>query len=904
MSGRVVRARVTSEGRSLPLSPAGLPESFGTDFSQGSAFFVHRPPLGTEAPSHSARLRKNGADYSFEFQIQCRFKAAPRGTVFMSAELRNGPMQLNLVTRALCRVLLGFIQKKAASRGIELRYSFGDRDELPNITFPVLAADRVIVSDEPTPLPIDTDEDRGTWRWEKGKLMPIDRSNAKPEDGGYLTVMFATSYVDLNSWTLTGIPGVRNLDLTQFWGSQALHVAFFEDDAALKRRIFFELELFSVFQEENAVEDVAPAAKAQGKSTGWDAAETVVEPADAAVEEAEDMSEDHGERLSFYSARDENSDDGQHSSGEEEPEPGDEDWDTRSKISSTSKGIVDRLNGNMAAAFRSLEEEPTSAWTLAIPWYFVNGAGDLWWCINFRGRACWRHNSQLRQLCLALGGEDVVVDGKASVHDLEAARRTATRLLQKGSSAPGLLEEFTSAAVDLSSLLSGEVRPRSQAIFLGVVEAEGRIAERYARLQNEQLRWRLHVPGGKRMEEVCLDVKKAVVTEEVVAGALAVAVRSVQRGWVFLTKDAAHRAVVMESLRRCSVEGANGAEASPHLQETWSSLRRNVARFLDMVPVPPTVHHVQQRAAEAATSVQLKAAATMLRNAAWHDPLMRWPKNRIVVNNAEPCLEAATTPALQLSASLLREAVAAQGAPEGKVAELTARSGALKAVSLAELSEQDLWCFWVNVFHCLIIHAQLVAGQPTLLPHIVSFFNHCSYVVAGHVFSLAEIEHCVLRKNLTKPRIRLVRSILRIWPRSDEELESRPCMNAPYSPAACFGCRGDWRLNLVLNAGNFGSAEAVPIFEKMSEPEFEEVLKSAIECTLRCCGSSSKDAIELPYTLCRYRDDAPAGSSGESAERRWARALLPGVLQANSRVSYRKYAWSMRPRLMALPENI
>lgn len=961
MTTRQVRARLASDGKAVPLSSTGTPATYDHTYCNGSAFFVHRPQQESSAVPHSARLRRCGANYSFEFQIQCRFKARPRGTVFISAELRDAPMQLNLVTRALCRVLLAFMQKQAARRGIELRYSFGDATSLPNITFPLFAADRLIISDELAPLPIDTDEDKGTWHYKDGKLTPIDRTTLVLDEEHYLTIMFATSYVDLNNWCLTGIPGVRNLDLAQFWGAQPMHVAFTEDDPITKRRIFFELELDSVFTTAEELEKLAEPAPNKAATEAVLPTNTVVELADAALEEPEAMSPEglEEDKMSYYSAdedRDSDVDDQQQESSDDEPEPGDEDWDVQSKISSHSKGIVDRLNGSGLARQTSnfddlsdlddLVPADNPSDSLAIPWYFLNGAGDLWWCIKFRGRTCWRHNSHLRALCSALGTEHLPLDGRSSVQELEAGRRMASRLLEQGCNAPGLLEEFTCAEVELGSLLSGEVRPTKQAVFVGVVEAEGRIAERYARLQGETLRWRIH--GGRRKtEEVSIELKRSEVSVTSIAGAQAVLLRTPQKGFVLVAKDAAHHKIMMECLEKYTLGGGreeptpserSAGAATPssssfavaRVQDLWSAVRRNVASFAAMVPgstramdTATSVHQraavaattvqqkaveaansVHQKAASAATTVQQKAAVHILRQAApWHDPLLRWPRSRIVVNNAELWLDTQTAPALQFSAELLRSALAAQGGPESAVQELTARSCALKCVSLGGLAEQDLWCFWVNVFHCLVVHAQLVAGKPRMFHHMVSFFNNCSYVVAGHAFSLAEIEHCILRRHMTKPRVRIVRSILKIWPRTEEDLENRPCMNAPPCSASCFGCRADWRVNLVLNAGNHGSSDCVPVFEPMSESAFEATVRCAMERTLSSCGNSGKDTVELPYTLCRYRDDAPPGLAGDTHERRWVRAIMPELLEANTRVSYRSYGWTMRPKLLQLPEG-
>lgn len=134
-------------------------------------------------------------------------------------------------------------------------------------------------------------------------------------------------------------------------------------------------------------------------------------------------------------------------------------------------------------------------------------------------------------------------------------------------------------------------------------------------------------------------------------------------------------------------------------------------------------------------------------------------------------------------------------------------------------------------------------------------------------------------------------------------MEMLPCMSAPPCPATCFACRPDWRLNLVLNAGNSGCAEAIPVFEPMDEAAFDALVNSAMQKTLADCGVIGQDSIELPYSLCRYRDDAPPGGQQEPPERRWARALLLQTAEA-VKVGYcRTYSWSMRDQLEQLDNS-
>mmetsp|Transcript_103220 Transcript_103220/g.205146 ORF Transcript_103220/g.205146 Transcript_103220/m.205146 type:complete len:945 (-) Transcript_103220:52-2886(-) len=933
MTSKHVRARVQSEGQPLPLPSGGVLTNFSNEQCDGSVFFVHRP----QADVHDL-LHAFGANYCFELQICCRFKTKPQGILWLLAELRDGPMRLNLVTRALCRVLLAFIQKQAARRGMEFRYSFGDAKTSPQIAVPVSAADRIVISNESLPLPVIAEADRGCWHVANGKHTPIDRNTLSPEEGQYMTVMFATSFIDLNKWVLTNIPGVGNLELSQFWGVQPLYVSFHDQENGIgTKRVYYDMVLASVDEQDVDVETVLPdAARQKVKlpvSSGEDAKETVIDWADAVVEEEPQnlATADEMQHSSSFCNSDEDGDSedgkGDTSSDElEEARPGDEKWEVQSKISAHSKGIMDLLNQpeQTAPTLMELDADASrvgskSTSSVMIPWYFINGAGELWWCIVFQGQVCWRHHSHLCALCSALGAETFPVTARSSVQHLEACRRVATRLLTQGCNAPGLLEEFTCAAVDLTSLLSGEVRPKKQAMFVGIVEAEGRIVERFVKIHGETLRWSIHHKR-RRKRFVCIDLKRVDPADVSVSGAEAILISTMQKSHMLVARDATHRELIKDSIRNLAIDNAgdNGTyltagnaatawSALTPVAELWSVARRRIAHGVARVPgtslAQTTATSVHQRASE-----KMLIAASVLQRAvppqARKDPLRRWPKSRIVINDTELFLDDKTSARpLELSAELLKCAVAAQGTREDVVRTLTSHSNRLKRVDLCGLGPQSLWGFWVNVFHILLIHAQLVLGKPRSLQNIVSFFNNCSYIVAGHVFSLAEIEHCILRKNMTKPRVRLVRSFLRIWPRTDEDMEMRPCLSAPSCPASCFGCRQDWRLNLVLNAGNSGCAEAIPVFEPMDKATFDALVNSAVQQTLADCAVISRDSIELPYSLCRYRDDAPPGGQQEPHERRWARALFPQAAEA-AKVGYcRTYTWSMRDRLELLGGN-
>ncbi|CAE8584891.1 unnamed protein product, partial [Polarella glacialis] len=403
----------------------------------------------------------------------------------------------------------------------------------------------------------------------------------------------------------------------------------------------------------------------------------------------------------------------------------------------------------------------------------------------------------------------------------------------------GALEEFTREDVKLSSLL-GEDQS------LAFCEAEGRIVEHRAVVGvGDVVRWRGPPTSS---DDVVVELAGAFIHRLSVAGSPGVALTTAQRQFVFVARSEEEAAWLAASLGR-------SASSSPVLGRPW------------------------------------------------RDRLRRWPAHRVPCNDWELCFKQEEDP-LGLSAQLLRFAVQAQSRSQGVLKPLNALSTRLKRLDLSDLTPQDLWCFWVNVYHSLLVHACALYGPPRNVRHIIGFHNNCSYIVAGHLFSLAEIEHCVLRHSLSPAKTRMANIFLKIWRRSDAELEERPCLRAPpLCPASAFRCRPDWRLNLVLSAGNAGSSNRLPLFERSSPQVFDALVERCMAHTLRCTGRVSADAVALPYTLYRWRGDAPAVPSLEGHERLWAAALAPllGEGSPERSITYRRsYKWAMLERLELL----
>jgi hypothetical protein len=91
--------------------------------------------------------------------------------------------------------------------------------------------------------------------------------------------------------------------------------------------------------------------------------------------------------------------------------------------------------------------------------------------------------------------------------------------------------------------------------------------------------------------------------------------------------------------------------------------------------------------------------------------------------------------------------------PEGLVTFLDAVSY-LRLLPVVEIDRSgvDAFCLFVNLYHCLLQHSLLLAVNGPLHRRTVTQFMRAScYEIGGDVFSLAEIQGCIIRGNMSRP---------------------------------------------------------------------------------------------------------------------------------------------------------
>lgn len=165
--------------------------------------------------------RFEGTKYTYEVQIQGKFNEIPKGRLFMGAEITK-KMELGLFTKGLCASILKF----GKSVNAYLHHSFGDKDnfELPHITGPLWSAvDRLIITGPGKTPPI---------MGETFPEDPVSRSIRRKVPDYTISVSldniysfsFKTSNIDLIHWKAANLPLMGSMDLHTFWGDASLRM--------------------------------------------------------------------------------------------------------------------------------------------------------------------------------------------------------------------------------------------------------------------------------------------------------------------------------------------------------------------------------------------------------------------------------------------------------------------------------------------------------------------------------------------------------------------------------------------------------------------------------------------------------------------------------------------------------
>lgn len=162
-------------------------------------------------------------------------------------------------------------------------------------------------------------------------------------------------------------------------------------------------------------------------------------------------------------------------------------------------------------------------------------------------------------------------------------------------------------------------------------------------------------------------------------------------------------------------------------------------------------------------------------------------------------------------------------------------------------NEQEKMTFFLNLYHCMTIHAYLVVGTPRSAFQWMNYFNMVSYQCSDDVFSLAELEHCVIRSAMNYPSQFVSKVVL---PQSKYKF----AMNT-----------ADYRINFALICGSKSAPNIVPIYNvQFLDEQLDNACSSYLQSTVEVRGKSrSSTIIRLPRVCCWFADDFGSGSNSD-----------------------------------------
>lgn len=203
-------------------------QRFESDLVDGKVLLALRV-AGYEDPYYASMFE--GKKRTIQVQFQLRFKRKPRGVLYLGGELPR-KMQLGLMTKGLCNVVIALVNK-ISSHGHASFGKISDNEsetELPHIVFPLWSGATKLMltkagSGSPPDLGKEIEEapEAKKRRKKAGFNAPGDI-----DEGDVLTFSMHTMYLDLVQWKMTNLGAIKDRDLGIFWGNMPLTIALYE----------------------------------------------------------------------------------------------------------------------------------------------------------------------------------------------------------------------------------------------------------------------------------------------------------------------------------------------------------------------------------------------------------------------------------------------------------------------------------------------------------------------------------------------------------------------------------------------------------------------------------------------------------------------------------------------------
>lgn len=199
---------------------------------------------------------------------------------------------------------------------------------------------------------------------------------------------------------------------------------------------------------------------------------------------------------------------------------------------------------------------------------------------------------------------------------------------------------------------------------------------------------------------------------------------------------------------------------------------------------------------------------------------------------------------------------------------------------LGAMTEQEAMAFYLNLYNCMVLHAEVEVGHPGGMLERRRFYGRCCYQIGNSMFSLNDIEHGILRCNRTPPGA--------FFPMFSAKDVRRRLSFKTLDP----------RLHFALNCG----AKSCPPIRVYSAKNVERVLQLAAEgfCSFNVVVDPQANTVCLSKIFQWYKGDFVSAGSQDKSHRELLEYIcryLPQdhLLQSHKgtvKVLFAPYNWS------------
>ncbi|GKY98391.1 hypothetical protein MPSEU_000796600 [Mayamaea pseudoterrestris] len=767
--------------------------SFETDLFKGKIICVLRPenPSSDDPFWHErvfAHKRRR-----LIINVQGTFKKQPTGVVYAGAEISK-PMRLGLVTRALAGVLLKLVDRFIPG----VHSSFGDDNEQAHIVAPALGFFERIVVTPPGKIAPKLDEDI-VESTESMASRRSGKSSIKWNTVDTFTFSFYSMNIDLPNWSLVGLPVSGDISLTTFWGDSALKLCMYEKSGADKqhrtdlKRYVFAMQI-KYLGRETPASDIY---EAEEDILRWSGRDAVVDQSesqmlDGPLEELEDESD--AESL-FYDA--------------EQPKLG-VDLHRMRIIPSRCMEILSAIDVLCPAWIEIVSSRGNYTHAFAVNINGVTMLRSVEDCNELIGDSAAStlvERTFSPRLSAAERMRRMIGWALVNPQEVEIAASKITHFRQRRRT---FLNNFLGGAVSSLSEKEKSHFKLSGNVFRALSDRHW--VQEYVTLTTKRIAF-VH-PGKKKptfhinLASVVEVARLAVEDCPMFSNQYFLAFRSLGRSVYLMFGSEKHRERFISDFFNLKVMEGGTAGLAGSINSEMSTASR-----LALIDNP--------------------ADEFMHKSSMWNC------QRRRILNcgmfNFRHSMPS-SDPMEQVE-DVLRQALEPLSSTVDEVDQrrlFLDAAAKLKQADVRDLSEESKRAFFLNLYHLMIMHAYLILGPPDWSLKWISYFNSIAYEVSDDIFSLAELEHCILRSKMSQPSQFISRLVI---PRSHYDIALSSA---------------DFRINFALNCGSLSNPLYIFVYGL-------DTLDAQLDAASRLCLASAsvtrksgrKVVVELPR-ICEW----------------------------------------------------